>query len=298
MQNVMPTPSHKPGMGFTSSDIDRKADLRPKAEAIIGLQNAANARFIGIVGDAICCEGEIPVYARPSNLSDTIFLGLDANANPWFAYRADPASSTVGIRAFMLAANLPPEEMSRFAQARSLVHWHERHGFCANCGARTRMQDSGYRRQCPSCQAEHFPRTDPVVIMAAVHEGAVLLGRQTAWSPGMYSALAGFMEPGETIEQAVARETWEEAGVRVTDVRYVASQPWPFPASLMIGVIAKAENRRLNIDKTELEDARWFEAVEIRQMLARTHPDNLYAAHPYAIAHHIITAAISETITL
>jgi NAD+ diphosphatase len=293
MQNrTIPQPPTS-AMGFVSSDIDRKADLRPNSEAITNLQNAANARFIGIVGDAVRCEGETPVYARPANVTEKIFLGLDAGSNPWFAYRADAASHTLGLRAFMLSANLPPEEMSRFAQARSLVHWHERHGFCANCGASTNMQDSGYRRQCPKCQAEHFPRTDPVVIMAAVHEGAVLLGRQTTWPPGMYSALAGFMEPGETIEQAVARETWEEAGVRVTDVRYVASQPWPFPASLMIGAIARAEHRTLNVDKTELEDARWFEPGEVRQMLARTHKDNLYAAHPYAIAHHIIT----ETIT-
>ncbi len=279
-------------MGFNSSDIDRKADLRPNSEAINGFKSSKNARFIGIVGDSICCNGEVPDYSRPPQPVDTVFLGLDATAVPWFAYRAKSASPTLGLRAIMLAGALPEVEMSRFAQARSLVHWHERHGFCANCGAKTQMQDAGYRRHCSSCQAEHFPRTDPVVIMVAVHDGSILLGRQSSWHPGMYSALAGFMEPGETIEQAVQRETWEEAGVRVSDVRYVASQPWPFPSSLMIGVIAKAEYRTLHVDGNELEDARWFAADEVRQMFARTHPDNLYVAHPYAIAHHLISAAI------
>jgi NAD+ diphosphatase len=239
-------------------------------------------------------HNEKPDYSRPDPAIETIFLGLDADQRPWFGYRAHPETPALALRAILLSAIMPQVELSRCAQARSLVHWHERHGFCANCGAPSSMQDAGYRRQCSSCKAEHFPRTDPVVIMVAIHEGAVLLGRQATWPEGMYSALAGFMEPGETIEQAVARETWEEAGVRVEDVRYVTSQPWPFPASLMIGVHAVAQERSLHVDGNELQDARWFERDEVKLMLTRKHPQNFYAANPYAIAHHLIERAISS----
>jgi NAD+ diphosphatase len=257
----------------------------------LALSQAENARFIGIAGDSVKSWQGQPVYARPDCATEKIFLGLDPHSNPWFAYPANAADEAIGLRPILLEGRLPAVEVSRFAQARSLVHWHARHGFCANCGVKTVMQDAGYRRHCSTCQTDHFPRTDPVVIMVAVHDNAILLGRQSAWPAGMYSALAGFMEPGETIEQAVCRETLEEAGVRLTDVHYVASQPWPFPASLMIGVIGEAAERTLTVDKTELEDARWFPIVEARQMLARTHPGQLYAANPYAIAHHLIKVA-------
>lgn len=294
MQNLMNQQLPGTKISFVSSDIDRRADLRPNSELILAHRQSDSAQFIGIAGDAVVGHNEKPDYTRPDPAIETIFLGLDADQRPWFGYRAHPETPALALRAILLSAIMPQVELSRCAQARSLVHWHERHGFCANCGAPSSMQDAGYRRQCSSCKAEHFPRTDPVVIMVAIHEGAVLLGRQATWPEGMYSALAGFMEPGETIEQAVVRETWEEAGVRVEDVRYVTSQPWPFPASLMIGVHAVAQERSLHVDGNELQDARWFERDEVKLMLTRKHPQNFYAANPYAIAHHLIERAISS----
>jgi NAD+ diphosphatase len=139
---------------------------------------------------------------------------------------------------------------------------------------------------------DHFPRTDPVAIMVVRHEGSILLGRQSSWKPGMYSALAGFVEPGETIEDAARREVFEESGVKVGAVRYVTSQPWPFLSNLMIGLIGEAVSTEIRLDENELEDARWFPAADARMMMDRTHPDGLYAANPYAIAHELVRVAL------
>jgi NAD+ diphosphatase len=155
-----------------------------------------------------------------------------------------------------------------FAAALSLAWWHSRHGFCANCGSGTDIERGGWSRKCAVCEAQHFPRVDPVVIMLAEHDGRLLLGRQPQYPPSRYSALAGFLEPGESIEAAVARELFEEAGIAVADVTYVASQPWPFPSSLMIGAHARALGNELTIDRTELDDARWFTRAEIAAALA------------------------------
>jgi NAD+ diphosphatase len=154
------------------------------------------------------------------------------------------------------------------------------------------MRDGGYRRNCPTCGADHFPRTDPVVIMSVICGQELLLGRQSSWPQGMYSTLAGFMEPGEAIEEAVAREVFEESGVKVKAVHYLTSQPWPFPSSLMIGALAETDDPKLTIDTSELETARWFAADELRQMLDGTHPRGLSAPRPYAIARHLIEAAL------
>jgi len=162
-----------------------------------------------------------------------------------------------------LLAQLDASDAPLFAAAMSLARWHARHRFCANCGHATELVRGGWSRSCPSCSSEHFPRVDPVVIMLVEHEGQVLLGRQRHYPPSRYSALAGFVEVGETIEAAVAREVKEEAGVEVRDVWYVASQPWPFPSSLMIGCHAHALWGELTIDEAELEDARWFSRDEV-----------------------------------
>ena len=189
---------------------------------------------------------------------------------------------------------LPPEELGILAQARSLIQWHERRNFCSNCAHTLEIADAGYRRHCAGCGMDHFPRTDPVVIMVVRHEGRILLGRQSSWKPGMYSALAGFVEPGETIEDAARREVFEESGVRVGAVRYVTSQPWPFLSNLMIGLIGDAVAAEITLDENELEDARWFSADEARLMVERRHPDGLYAANPYAIAHELVRVALRE----
>ena len=165
-------------------------------------------------------------------------------------------------------ALLHPEDAPLFAAALSLSRWHGRNRFCAGCGRVTEPVRGGWSRRCADCSAEHFPRVDPVVIMLAEHEDRLLLGRQPHYPPGRYSALAGFVEVGETLEAAVARELHEEAGIRVRDVRYVASQPWPFPSSLMFGCHAEANSDALTIDTAELDDARWFTRDEIADALA------------------------------
>lgn len=196
------------------------------------------------------------------------------------------------LRALAAEGTLPPEELGPLGEAKALMDWHRRHGFCANCGAPTVTFTGGFRRDCPACGAHHFPRVDPVVIMLVTDGERCLLGRQPRFAPGMYSALAGFVEPGETIEDAVRREVMEEAGVPVGAVRYLASQPWPFPSSLMIGCAAQALARDIVIDRLELEDARWFTREEARLMLAGSHPDGLTAPRPMAIAHHLLHAYV------
>ncbi len=169
--------------------------------------------------------------------------------------------------------------------------WHDRHGFCANCGQPARMRSGGNRRSCDGCGAEHFPRSDPVAIMLAVKDGKALIGRQKMWPPGFYSCLAGFCEPGETIEQAAAREIFEEAGV-VTDAasaEYIACQPWPFPSSLMVGLILEAEGFDISIDEKEIETARWVTREEMVRILNHSH-EEIFGPPPMAIAHHIMKA--------
>ena len=157
-----------------------------------------------------------------------------------------------------------------------------------------KQEEGGWKRECPSCKAEHFPRTDPVVIMLVTHGDRCLLGRQKQFLPGMYSCLAGFVEAAETIEDAVRREIFEESGIRCTDVNYYMTQPWPYPSSLMIGCTARATTEDIVVDRAELEDARWFSRAEATLMHRREHPDGLFAAHPFAIAHHLIGRWLHE----
>jgi NAD+ diphosphatase len=194
----------------------------------------------------------------------------------------------VDLRSIAAGGLVPQDQGAMLAAAKALMNWHTRHRFCSNCGAATEVAVAGWRRDCPVCKAIHFPRTDPVVIMLAVDGDACLLGRQPRFPKGMYSALAGFVEPGETIEAAVRREVREEAGVVCRAVQYFASQPWPFPASLMIGSFAQAESRTLEVDRVELEDARWFSRDEAIALIEGRHPDGLLAPAAMAIAHHLL----------
>lgn len=175
------------------------------------------------------------------------------------------------LRGFM--ADLTPLEAELAATAKAILGWHHSHGFCAACGARSDIVQGGWQRSCPDCKTQHFPRTDPVVIMLVTHGNAVLLGRSPGWPEGMFSLLAGFMEPGETVEAAVRREVFEETGVRCLGVDYLASQPWPYPSSLMIGARTKAESRSITLDPTELEAALWVTREDMVQVLAGSHPD-------------------------
>ena len=203
----------------------------------------------------------------------------------------------VDLRSIAAGGLVPQDQGAMLAAAKALMNWHMRHQFCSNCGAPTEVAVAGWRRDCPVCKAIHFPRTDPVVIMLAVDGDACLLGRQPRFPKGMYSALAGFVEPGETIEAAVRREVREEAGVACRSVQYFASQPWPFPASLMIGCFVEAESRSLEVDRVELEDARWFSRDEAIALVEGRHPDGLLAPAPMAIAHHLLKRWAYKAVT-
>lgn len=229
-----------------------------------------------------------------------VFLGVNRRGKPLFAVDVSHLTSPedsgpfahMGVfeelRALAALGDLPDTELAILAQGKAMLDWHARHGFCAACGGATAAAEGGYKRRCGACGAEHFPRTDPVVIMLATHDDACLVGRQRGWPEGAFSALAGFMEPGESIEEAVAREMDEEAGVGIEAVRYCASQPWPFPASLMIGCLATATGRDLSVDGVELESAQWVARDDIRAVLAGGESDALRLPPKMAIARRLI----------
>ncbi|HEX7741300.1 MAG TPA: NAD(+) diphosphatase [Sphingobium sp.] len=221
---------------------------------------------------------------------DHVLLGLDDRQRPVFARLVEDGEGgfTPTARSRAIATELPAEEVALYGAARSLLHWHARHPFCSVCGSRTAPEKAGWARRCGACEAEHFPRVDPVVIMLAEHRGRVLLGRQHSWPQGRYSALAGFIEPGETIEEAVAREIKEEVGVTVHSARYVMSQPWPFPSSLMIACIAQADDDALTLDETEIEHAFWVDAAGVRAALAGDPDAPFLAPPPMAVAWHLL----------
>jgi NAD+ diphosphatase len=228
-----------------------------------------------------------------------VLLGLD-NGTAVFALdisaARDPANEGVlaGLGHFrdMRAAAmvLGAKDTAICGQAKAMIDWNNRHGFCPNCGQPTVMQDAGYRRHCNGCGADHFPRTDPVVIMLATHGDACLVGRGKQFPKGMFSALAGFVEPGETIEEAVRRELHEEAGVKTGKVTYHATQPWPFPSSLMIGCFAEAESRDIVVDHNELAEAFWLERPKLQALIAGERVDGLWIPPGIAIARHLLEA--------
>jgi len=225
-----------------------------------------------------------------------VFLGLD-NQRPYFAVDASgadiaPARDSEPLDARTLAPLLPTGEAAILAEARSLVDWHARHRFCAQCGSPTRVTSAGWVRRCPECKASHYPRSDPVTIMLTIRGERGLLGRNKRRPGSRFSCLAGFMEPGETLEECVRREVHEESGVRVGRVRYLACQPWPFPSSLMMGFLCEGLTEEITVDPEELAEARWFERDEIRAMVARAaagpdDPTQVSVPGPVAIAHQI-----------
>ena len=262
---------------FSGPGLDRADALRGDPSALAGLAARPGARQLKWADGFPELNADGRLAWQPAQRPD-LFLGLSGETP---CYCAIEDASATAWAAFPLLAILDEADAPLFAAALSLSRWHQRHRFCANCGHATDVVRGGWSRLCPSCGAEHFPRVDPVVIMLAEYDGALLLGRQPQYPPGRYSALAGFVEVGESIEAAVRREIHEEAGITVGAVTYVASQPWPFPSSLMIGCSAVAESRDLTIDKTELEDARWFHRQEVAAALAGE-PDAPFQAPPKA----------------
>ncbi len=224
--------------------------------------------------------------------AELVFLGLDRSdggEKPCFAAvppQGDASPRMANPQLWSLMATLEPGDLALYGGARSLVDWHARHRFCAQCGAGTTIAKGGWQRSCSDCGAQHFPRTDPVTIMLVEHEGRLMLGRGLGWPERSFSALAGFVEPGETIEEAVAREVFEESGVRARDVSYIASQPWPFPSQLMIGCHSYADDDALVIDETEMAEIIWFSRDDVAASLAGDGP--FRAPPPHAIAHRLM----------
>lgn len=287
-----------PRPGLTGSRLDRADHLRDDPEALATLRNDMRARLLLLDGlDPVLTEHSKLQWGSladaPTNV-DLAFLGF-LDEHPRFAALGEVPSGFGRTRQMMQALEImPPEEAGTFAAARSLVDWHNRHRFCAQCSTPTTVIRAGWARQCGSCKAQHFPRTDPVVIMLAEHGGRVLLGRQPMFPKGFYSALAGFVEVGESMEEAVTREFREEAGLKVSNVRYVASQPWPFASSLMIGCIGDAEDDRITLDDKELEAAAWFSPADVRSALAGEADAPFQCPNPFAVAHTLLRWWVSR----
>jgi NAD+ diphosphatase len=232
-----------------------------------------------------------------------IFLGLEGDTALFaidISAARDPAGEgpLAGLGHFrdarLAAGAIALKDVAIMGQAKALIDWHQRHGFCPRCGSATTMRDAGYRRFCDNCESEHFPRTDPVVIMLATHDGACLVGRNARFPGAMFSALAGFVEPGETIEEAVRRELMEEVNVKVGKVTYLSTQPWPFPSSLMIGCLAEAESRDFKCDDNEIAEAKWLDRETAKKLIAGERVEGVFVPPAIAIAHHLIKALAEQ----
>ena len=292
---------------FAGNPLDRASEMRGDPAWLAEQRAAAGVRVLALwngqplVREAP--EGGVCAAVLPAPLARDVapgearwlFLGLDGET-PVFAIDletpADPAEGPLaGLGRFTAlreaAPALPADEAAILATAKAVFEWRRRHGFCSSCGQPTTVVEGGWKRVCEACRTEHFPRTDPVVIMLPTFGDRCLLGRQARWAPGMFSALAGFVEPGETFEEACAREVKEEAGLTVTAIRYHSSQPWPYPSSLMIGLIAEVGDDDARPDLAELEAVRWFTRGETRALL-NGEIDDAFAPQPLAIAHQLI----------
>ena len=278
-------------LSFTGSRLDRADHVRADPERLAGYMNW-KARVLTL-------DGLMPSLDETNRLvwgtladvpedAELCFLGLDEGKACFAAVppRGDATPRMANPQLWSLMSTLQPDDLAIYGGARSLADWHARHCFCAQCGGDTKLAKGGWQRNCTACEASHFPRTDPVTIMLVEHEGRLMLGRGLGWPEGRFSALAGFVEPGESIEEAVAREVLEEAGVRVRDVTYVASQPWPFPSQLMIGCHSHTDSDELTIDETEMAEVEFFTRAQVQAAMAGDGP--FVAPPPHAIAHHLM----------
>ena len=310
MNDALPRRERSSLTGFAINRLDRREDLRNQPNAVTALRHRSDTRIAVVAGETPILKrldgdafsvwfshGETEMLGPAA---EEIFMGMAEDGSPRFGRLLDKAlAETLKERAELFVTDLrsvalkrivPEGEVGPLGEAKAVLDWHARHRFCAQCGGQTVAGASGWRRECTACGAMHFPRTDPVVIMLVTRGDACLLARQARFAPGMYSCIAGFVEPGETLEDAVRRESWEEAGLRVGNVRYLASQPWPFPSSIMMGCIAEALGDEITLDMTELEEGRWFPREEVLQMLEGKHPDGLGCPQHIAIANTLVRA--------
>ena len=303
---------------FAGGALNRSAHLRGQAQDLLAASNAKILPFADLrpcfTPEGALAVSKISVLEGLFDKEKVIFLGLSPESEPLFAAPLNPKHFVVEEGSTFLAntvvsealpeyefrdlrasfAHLDPLDAEVAATGRGLLSWHARHGYCSNCGVKTHPEMGGWQTSCPECETKHFPRTDPVVIMHVTFGNKCLLGRSPGWPDGMYSTLAGFVEPGETPEAAVAREVMEEAGVVVKNPRYVASQPWPFPASLMLGYTAEAEGLDLKIDENELEDALWVTREEMVEIAAGAHPV-IKAPRKGAIAQRLLSKWLEDS---
>lgn len=298
-------------LGYIGSKLDRISEQRRDHARIEAAMHHADAGVYVLAGDIVVLKkrGEIldpllsPAEAHGfGEPLQTMFVGLAGEAartaisiSSETAERAKASGDYAAIDLRSVAVQgLAHDHLPALASAKSVLLWHAAHRFCANCGTPTRTIEAGWRRDCPNCGEHHFPRVDPCVIMLAIDSDRCLLGRSHRFLPNMWSCLAGFVEPGESFEECVRRETMEEAGIEIGRLHYFASQPWPFPMSMMVGFHAEAITTELTIDWKELEGARWFDRDELRLMFAGRHPDGLFVPPSVAIAHHIIRAFVEH----
>lgn len=302
-------------MSFIANTLDRQSERRGDTAYLKTLLERSDTRIVLSTDKTLVFEkSENPHigHALTSALKlgaspdEMVFLGLrPETGQPLFAttlprsdeeLSAQPDLIVQDLRNLALQNAFSAEDLSALAQARALIHWHRTHPMCSRCGAKTVMAEAGYRRDCPSCGAPHFPRTDPCVIMLITHEDKALLGRPARLPEGVYTTLAGFMEPGETIEDAVRREVFEESRIRVGDVNLVSNQPWPFPANLMLGCIGTATSLDIEIADDELEACKWCDRAEVRQMLEGTHPEEHRIPPSISIAYELITGWLENRV--
>ena len=293
---------------FGGNPLDRRSDRRLDEAWLAGRRRDPSTVLVGLwngqplvrpKGEGLELVRLEPAFGFTLAGSDEnlLFLGVDDDAAVFavdFDGEADPTQGPLEGRGRfqdlrMAGGQLSPEDAGIAATAKGVFEWRRRHRFCAACGQPSAAAEAGWKRICPACKAEHFPRTDPVTIMLATFGDSCLLGRQAAWPKGRFSTLAGFMEPGESIEAACAREVKEEAGLTVVGVRYHSSQPWPFPCNLMIGLIAEVSDQEAAPDQTELEEVRWFTRAEMQRLLAGD-VDGIGVPPPWAIAHQLMQA--------
>ena len=255
--------------------VDGKVILH-KAETVQVLFSIAEAQRFEIKKERAVLLGEAQDGMR---VALPIKVDIEALEEPWVAY---------DLRSLLYSGSINEEDAGAIAQAGGLLFWNANNQYCGKCGAKSKSAIGGYRRDCPSCDGRLFPRTDPVVIMLTVKDDKCLMGRSPHFPEGWFSTLAGFVEPGETMEDAMRRETFEESGIRVGRVKYHASQPWPFPHSLMLGLYGEAISEEIAMDESELEDCRWFSRDEVKLMMSETHPDGLICPPNKAISSALV----------